>query len=242
MTAVGTTDAARGAWIRLLTLDTRLVDGQAMLRAQSWLGAAECQRLAAMGSLLRRQQFLAGHALARVMASEHFGGEPAQWQWQVASQGRPYLQREDVQVHLSLSHSGNRLACAVSNETIGLDLQVAGRVRDWRAVAAYVFSSTEQHYLAMLPEAEAAAEFLALWTLKEARGKYLGEGLQLARARQYSAKPAHGAMPSHALTWSLEDCSLALVRAPGLTLKADVALADAPIRHWHFLAADAAQQ
>lgn len=241
MTAHGMTGAARMAWLRLSSVDALLADEQASVRAQAWLGDAECQRLAAMGSPLRRQQFLAGHALARGMAAGQFGGEPAQWQWQVASQGRPYLQRGDRRVHLSLSHSGSRLACAISDEPIGLDLQVAGRVRDWRAVAAYVFSDTEQRYLATLPETEAATEFLALWTLKEARGKYLGEGLQVARARRFSATPTSGALSSHALTWSLEGCSLALVRAAGLTLQADDALASAPVRHWQFLVADAAQ-
>ncbi len=174
-----------------------------------WLTVEESTRLDAMRSLPRRSQFLAGHWLAREMATALSGGEPAHWRWQ-RSDGEPArLVNGDRLVFASISHSAEEIACAVASAPVGLDIETGTRARDWLAIAGEAFSGGECAELATLSGQTLAERFRVYWTIKEATGKRLGGGLQLeCSRRQYPVSVGEGA--GDVVTWRLPGGAMAL--------------------------------
>ena len=76
-------------------------------------------------------------------------------------------------IFFNLSHCREAVACAVSSQPIGIDIESVGRYRE--SVARYAMNDEEilqiQH--AQQPE----VMFTRLWTMKEARLKLTGEGI-----------------------------------------------------------------
>lgn len=176
-----------------------------------WLTPAESVRLAAMGSAHRRRQFLAGHWLARVVAGGVLGIEVDGCTLVRADDGSPRLQVDgrDSDWHVSLSHSGDWIACALAPAPVGVDLEMPRRRRDLLALAQFAFSPDECRRLAALSEPDRGDEFHRLWSLKEARGKRLGEGLLPRRSRRVTAMPC-GAGAADAASWPIGDGTLSV--------------------------------
>jgi phosphopantetheinyl transferase len=90
----------------------------------------------------------------------------------------------------SISHSHGMIACAVSHiGPIGIDIE-AHRPRAHEAIARYGFGPDEQAQIAR----QGATAFYRIWTLREAIGKSIGQGLALATdGRDYvAASPEQG--------------------------------------------------
>lgn len=101
-------------------------------------------------------------------------------QIEVSSFGKPYF-RDIPQAHISLSHSGNYIACAFSDVEIGLDLQecISPHTDVLRLVKRFF---TSQEYEALLSvsgddKTRQREIFFRLWAIKEAYLKYIGCGL-----------------------------------------------------------------
>lgn len=92
--------------------------------------------------------------------------------------GKPYL-ADYPGVQFNLSHSGPWGACAVSEEPVGVDVELVRPLR--QNVAGRFFTPTEQTFLARQPNPEQA--FFRLWTRKESFLKALGKGLTLPMNR-----------------------------------------------------------
>ncbi len=95
--------------------------------------------------------------------------------------GKPYLAGE-TGLFFNLSHSKDKVLCAVSPREVGCDLE---KIRDVKFdVSGRYFSKEEQ---AALSEAKTPAEkeelFFTLWTLKESFVKATGEGGNLPFSR-----------------------------------------------------------
>lgn len=137
------------------------------------LCADERERLQAMASPRRRAQFCAGRALLR-LALGHLRAAPAQpWPFMLED-GRPVL--SDPQApQLSLSHSGNHVACAIGHAgRCGVDLQIdTGRSN--RGIADTFFAPADVDWLQH--QADATRAFRELWVLKEAWAKASGKAL-----------------------------------------------------------------
>ncbi len=130
---------------------------------------------------------------------------PAELSYTYGPNGKPYF--KDVPLYFSLSHSGEYVYLAVSDEEIGADIQkmkndrriiheVAGRYFTEKERAALgVFPdeekerqdltdavSEEKEHLApaCLTDEERTQVFYRLWCCKEAYGKLTGEGLKAA--------------------------------------------------------------
>lgn len=86
--------------------------------------------------------------------------------------GKPYL-RDYPNVQFNISHSGQFVACAVSDRPIGVDIQEI--VPYHRDVAKRVFSPEKLLQIESGPDP--SVEFTKLWTQKEAYLKMLGIGL-----------------------------------------------------------------
>lgn len=92
-------------------------------------------------------------------------------------QGKPMLAgRNDV--HFNLSHAGQRVLCAVSDQPVGCDVEQITDIE--LEVARRFFTSAE--YACILAEAEPEGQqrmFFRLWTLKESFMKATGLGMAL---------------------------------------------------------------
>ena len=107
--------------------------------------------------------------------------------------GKPFLPGIPG-IHLNLSHSGDYIACAFSDQEVGLDLQEHSRPHTSVVRIAKRFFSPQEYeaVLAMPADKLSTAEYKAgpdnsacrlglfylLWTIKEAYPKYLGCGLR----------------------------------------------------------------
>lgn len=194
--------------VRVATLD----DAPA---GEGCLDAGERERLAGLRDPLRRRQYLAGHAIARELATTLAGGKAADWCWRVCDDGRRELRRGPLRLCVSPSHSGRHVAVAVAVRPVGLDLEARGESRDWPILAGRLFSPPLAAWVLSSPEG-VPARFRRAWALVEARAKRSGEGIQRSRVRRWTFGPA-AADAADAWTWPLDDAGhcLALAAWPG---------------------------
>lgn len=145
----------------------------------TWLSTPELQRLQSLKTASRRSQFLAGHWLARHAAALWLGGNWSAYQLSAPEDAAPGWLAGPADVDwqrlcVSLSHSGNWVACALAFQPVGVDVECSQQARDFAALAHWIFSDTELHgFLQMAPEAQ-QQHFYAQWTLKEAWVKQAG--------------------------------------------------------------------
>lgn len=203
-----------------------LLAAQAPLAARAqqavpgWLTADEEARLAGMQHAARRQEFMACRwALRELLAAGSHAPDTPAGDWRLdAPEGRaPHLNAQHhgaataAAAHLSLSHSGAWLACAVAPQPVGIDLEVKdiqspGR-RDVLALAAMACSPGELAQLQALDGGPARQRhFLQIWSLKEAYFKCTGTGVDFATIRRVECRPAGPAAPAqipvaHARSW-----------------------------------------
>lgn len=153
-----------------------------------WLSEAEQARLSAMTAPRRRAQFLAGRRLARQCLAARAGGRWQDYALSAPEDGAPQVLAAPASAggpwYFSLSHSGDWLACAVSPQPVGVDVECSDRARDFQALGEWM------HEPAALQDApgdpqEQQAWFYAQWTLKEAWLKHAA-----------SAAPAPAPRPS----------------------------------------------
>ena len=87
--------------------------------------------------------------------------------------GKPFLR--DHPVHFSLSHCRDAVACAVSDQPVGIDAECI--VPYDPALARRVCSGRETEMLAR--SKNPAEDFIRLWTMKEAISKWEGRGISM---------------------------------------------------------------
>ncbi len=110
--------------------------------------------------------------LAKVVIKKTFGIDIAQQEFAYTEYGKPYLLNYP-NVHFNISHSGEYVACAVSNKPIGVDIQKIGKYDP--DVAKRVCNEKELEQIEN--SSDKASEFTKLWTQKEAVLKMHGTGI-----------------------------------------------------------------
>lgn len=98
--------------------------------------------------------------------------------------GKPSL--SNLPIHFSLSHCKDAVACAVSEHNIGIDVESIVPYNP--DVARRVCMATELEMLAQSENKD--ADFIKLWTTKEAIAKYEGAGLSMSFASMDISKYA----------------------------------------------------
>ena len=124
-----------------------------------------------------RKRFLAAWVLARLVLGERLGRDPAALSFDRTcahcgdpKHGKPVVENAGRGLDFSLSHAGGLAVVAVSDLTVGLDIEDA--------------TAGEQPLASALTERERAtcltyADFARLWTRKEAVLKAAGKGLAI---------------------------------------------------------------
>lgn len=117
----------------------------------------------------RRAEYLAGRALLRHALADRTGRDASSFTLTVTAAGKPECPGGP---HVSVSHSGSLVVCAVADVPVGVDVETRPP-RDVEAVAERYFTAAEARWVA----ADPPARFPMLWVLKEAYLKALGVGL-----------------------------------------------------------------
>ena len=88
------------------------------------------------------------------------------------ARGKPFFP-EHPDLHFNISHSGSFLVCALDSAPVGVDIQVHRPSRT--AFLDRLCSAEERTWLKARQDSPAA--FALLWTMKESRCKWSGQGL-----------------------------------------------------------------
>lgn len=115
----------------------------------------------------RKQSMGVGLLLQKVLALYHMQDS----QVYVGEHGKPMVEG----LEFSLSHSGELVACAVSDKPVGCDVEAIREAPE--GVAERYFSDGEKTYLSRFSGEEYNHAFFRIWTMKESYVKMTGEGL-----------------------------------------------------------------
>lgn len=117
---------------------------------------------------------LGAELLINYAVKQYFPGvvEPVKYYYN--NNGKPFI--EGNPLYFSLSHSGNYSACAISDNEIGIDIEL---MRDINLnIAKKFFTQKEYEYIISKPEKK-IEHFFDIWVLKESYMKATGYGLSL---------------------------------------------------------------
>ena len=136
-----------------------------------------------------RMRSLAGEILAKRLAREM--GDEAPVVENMPS-GQPVLRSSHL--HLSIAHSADRVACAVSLQPVGIDIE---QVRPFRAgMLRHVCTEEEREFVLQGQESQGEItdprildRFFEIWTGKEAWFKKAGTGIQNLQSVQVLSLP-----------------------------------------------------
>ena len=159
-----------------LLIDRISVAGRAVLSAL--LSPVERERAAAYRREEDRLRSVAAYGALRQLAGAALEEDPARLVIGRQPGGRPVLR--DFPLHFNLSHSGRVVLVALSSGApVGIDVEEARPLDDFRQLAAHAFHPAEVAALQSYAEDRAQLGFFRLWTRKEALVKALGLGLAL---------------------------------------------------------------
>lgn len=118
------------------------------------------------------KEHAAGKLLLSYAVKEEYG-------WQTLPEinrhpyGKPYFPKY-AQIYFNISHSGNRVVCALGKLELGVDIEQIRGVKE--SLCKRVLSERELEWMEACENREEA--FTRLWTLKESFVKTTGEGLR----------------------------------------------------------------
>jgi len=119
---------------------------------------------------------LYGEICIRKVVSDTVGINPAEIIISRNGYGKPYIENVP-DLHFNISHSGKWVACIISNNECGIDIEYIKDI-DLK-IAERFFHEDEYIFLMGKRGKERINCFFELWTLKESYVKYNGKGLQI---------------------------------------------------------------
>ncbi len=142
------------------------------------LSSDERARAARFAHAGHGRRFALGRGWVRHVLARRLGCSPASLVFATNRFGRPEL--ADVRLSFSVAHAGRYACVAIAEARVGVDLASTDTVFETDAAAAVAFSAAERRALAALPAHVRRDAFYRGWTLREALGKAVGLGFQLA--------------------------------------------------------------
>ena len=120
-----------------------------------------------------RRRLAFGEELLRELIKKELGCTDEDITISRESSGRPVATVKGEELFVSISHSGDFVACALSLKPVGIDLEVKREVKP--QFLQRVLNQQELEFLKA--ESDEALGFLKIWTAKEAFVKLTGKGL-----------------------------------------------------------------
>lgn len=200
--------------IGLADIAEMLAEGERL--GSAWLSASERKRSEAITAPRRRAQFLAGRWALRKLIATELEVDPLDCVLLAEENGPPRFSekgRFPDSLHLSLSHSGDVVACAIAGSPVGIDVEACRERRLTDSLLAAALSPRERGRIEGLPEADVRSSFYAAWTLKEAWIKHAppSQGVGLAHLPLIETARASETQPPNAWVWSGDGFTMALV-------------------------------
>lgn len=150
----------------------------------SVLSDVELERVSRFRRMEDRHRSVTGSWLLRTAAAAQLGTSPAEVPIERRClrcdrpHGKTYIKTSGPPLHASISHSGNRVAVALSTAgQVGVDVEEV--IPAPGGIAHSALSPAERAALEALPEQDREAGFIRIWVRKEAVLKATGHGLQI---------------------------------------------------------------
>jgi 4'-phosphopantetheinyl transferase len=158
----------------------QVAEPASLRRCEALLAPAEAERYARFGHERAQREFLLARTLARTVLASYTGTAPDALRFSVDAFGKPVLAdpAANPHLHFNLSHSQGVVVCAVAQgRQVGIDVENGRREVEYLDLAERYFAAAEVAHLRRLHPADLQAAFFAIWTLKEAFVKAIGQGL-----------------------------------------------------------------
>jgi 4'-phosphopantetheinyl transferase len=180
-------DISLHPWLQLWFAKVNDATLAAEQNVRAWLSVEEHDRWQRIRSVRKSREFLLSRAMMRHALCRQFGRAEPDWQFSAQS-GPPQVANLPADIYLSLSHSRGYVCFALSNSTVGVDIEVIQPRRNLSGVAEMFMDATE---LAQFTASEAHGldYLLRCWCAKEAGYKALGPVAQattVLRSIQYA--------------------------------------------------------
>src|SRR3990167_11472681 len=141
------------------------------------LSADEKERAARFHGVLTRERYIVARALLRKILHLYIEISPEKIVFSYSEKGKPFLSNNAHALYFNVSHSHDRMICALSTESeIGVDIEKMEL--DFKEnIAKRFFSKEEYAQIENLPKEERVTAFYRIWSRKEAVIKAFGAGL-----------------------------------------------------------------
>ncbi len=128
----------------------------------------------------KQELIAAGHLIREALCDYGYALPEGPLEFLYNCYGKPYLPGNPL--YFSLSHSGDYVICAVSEEEIGADIEKNEPVSE--GIAGKILTESETSEWESLPKSDDAAQLrtdwlIQKWTEKESIAKLLGGGLHI---------------------------------------------------------------
>lgn len=122
-----------------------------------------------------RQRFVVSRGLQRIVLGKYLNQQPQLLNFVLGDNKKPYLPADDgMELHYNVSHSGDWIILAVSQNSVGADIEFIDANFPFDDILPEHFSANEIAYIKSLDKTN---RFYKLWTRKEAFLKATGQGL-----------------------------------------------------------------
>jgi phosphopantetheinyl transferase len=186
-------------------------------------------RYASFASQKRQHEYAASRHLAKQCLAQLTRSAPCDWLIQRDDNGAAAAINTQQILHenivLSVTHSNDYCAVAASRQRIGIDLQRIELLERWQVIHTSVFSAKELQALDLecLQAAEKQLRFTQLWSLKEAHGKFRGDGLKIKADRHINFQLADSKSSYQAMTVQHHDYVFSVIADDIQSIAADLA-------------------
>jgi len=119
---------------------------------------------------------LYGELIVRHVLCQQFSLKNEAIAFSKSNKGKPYV--KDSPVHFNISHAGDFVVCAFSEQEVGIDIEQIRAIDDLDLTKRY-FHKCEYEDLLVLNASRRLDYFFSLWTLKESYMKWLGDGMSI---------------------------------------------------------------
>lgn len=116
---------------------------------------------------------LYGELILRYVLVQQFSYKNEDIKMLKSDEGKPYV--KDCPIHFNISHSGDYVVCAFSEQPVGIDIEQIKEVD--LSIAKRFFCQCEYEDLFAQDNSNRLNYFFSLWTLKESYIKWLGSGM-----------------------------------------------------------------
>jgi len=142
----------------------------ALLQTISKENREKCRRFKFRKDALRT---LYGELIVRYVLRQRFAFKKEDITILKDDAGKPYI--KGFPIHFNISHSGDYVVCAFSEQEVGIDIEQIKEVD--LAIAKRFFCQCEYEDLFAQDKSNRLNYFFLLWTLKESYIKWLGSGM-----------------------------------------------------------------